>query len=203
VLQALQRHPEAGALWDLHIINILADLDIVYTTHKRSIFRGKIDGKIALLCRQVNDLAVACSDPSVAQGLIDSIGKIVDLKSQALTQRREYVQVSCQSYIARMLKAQGWYKPSSTEKSDSKPIESFTASTAEELSTSVGSDDGSTEHRTLEKSIGFSYRKVLGALRTRTWLDVWTLATQSPSLHVIPLLPIGVISSPSSAKLAY
>jgi hypothetical protein len=78
-----------------------------------------------------------------------------------------------------MLKVHGWYKPSPTEKSDSKPIESLAASTAKELSTSVGSDDGSTGHRTLEKEIGFSYRKVLGELRPRTWLDVWTLATQS------------------------
>jgi hypothetical protein len=61
-----------------------------------------------------------------------------------------------------MLKAHGWDKPSPTEKSDSKPIEPLAASTAEELSTSVGPAEGSTEHRTLEKEIGFSYRQVLG-----------------------------------------
>jgi hypothetical protein len=32
VLQALQGHPEAGALWDEHINNIIDDLDIVNTT---------------------------------------------------------------------------------------------------------------------------------------------------------------------------
>jgi hypothetical protein len=47
----------------------------------------------------------------VAQGLIDSIGMNVDLKSQGsfngidIDQRHEYVKVSCQSYLARMLKA--------------------------------------------------------------------------------------------------
>jgi hypothetical protein len=111
VLKALQGHPKAGALWEKHINKILNDPDIVYTTHERSIYRGKIDGKIVLLCLQVDDLAVACSDPSVAQGLIDSIGKIVDLKSQGILssfngididQRREYVKVSCQSYLARV-----------------------------------------------------------------------------------------------------
>jgi hypothetical protein len=170
VLKALQGHPEAGALWEKHINKILEDLDIVYTTHERSIYRGKIDGKVVLLCRQVDDLAVACSDPSVAQGLIDSIGKTVDLKSQRILnsfngididQRREYVKVSCQSYLARMLKAHGWDKPSPTEKSDSKPIEPLAASTAEELSTSVGPAEGSTEHRTLEKEIGFSGKDIL------------------------------------------
>jgi hypothetical protein len=49
VLKALQGHPEAGALWEKHINKILDDLDIVYTTHERSIYRGKIEGKILLL----------------------------------------------------------------------------------------------------------------------------------------------------------
>jgi hypothetical protein len=73
----LQGHPETGAL----ISKILDDLDIVYTTHERSIYRGKIGGKVVLLCRQVEDLAVASSDPTAAQGVIDSIGEIVDLRS--------------------------------------------------------------------------------------------------------------------------
>jgi hypothetical protein len=38
------------------------------------------------------------------------------------------------------------------------------ASTAEDLSTSVGPAKSSTEHRPLEKKIGFSYRQVLGEL---------------------------------------
>jgi hypothetical protein len=120
VLKALHGHPEAGALWEKHMNKILDDLDIVYTTHERSIDRGKIDGKAVVLCRRVDDLAVACSDPTVAQGLIDSIGKIVDLKSQGILssfngidididvdQRREHVNVSCQSYLLRMMKTHG------------------------------------------------------------------------------------------------
>jgi hypothetical protein len=76
-----------------------------------------------------------------------------------IDQRREYVKVSCRSYLARMLKGHGWDKSSLTEKSDSKPIEPLAASTAEELSTLVGPAEGSTEHRTLEQEIGFSYRE--------------------------------------------
>jgi hypothetical protein len=41
--------------------------------------RGEIDGKVVLLCRQVDDVAIAYSDPTVVQGLIDSIEKVVDL----------------------------------------------------------------------------------------------------------------------------
>jgi hypothetical protein len=41
-----------------------------------SIYRGNIDRKVLLLCRQVNDLAAACSDPTVAQGLSDCIATV-------------------------------------------------------------------------------------------------------------------------------
>jgi hypothetical protein len=50
VLEALQRHPEAGAMWEKYINEILDDLDIVYTKHERGIYRGTIDGKVVLLC---------------------------------------------------------------------------------------------------------------------------------------------------------
>jgi hypothetical protein len=173
VLKALQGHPEAGALWETHINNILDDLKIVFTTHERSIYRGTIKGKIVLVCRQVDDLAVACSDPAVAQGLIDDIGKEVDLVSQGILssfngvdvdQQREYVKVSCHSYLSRMLKAHGWDKPSPNEKSDAKPIEPLAASSAEELNNSIGPAEDTSAHRALEKDVGFGYRQVLGEL---------------------------------------
>jgi hypothetical protein len=83
-LNALQGHPEAGALWEKHINKILDDIDTVFTIHERSIYRGKIDGKVVLLYRRADDIAVACSDPAAAQGLIDWIGKVVDLESQGI-----------------------------------------------------------------------------------------------------------------------
>jgi hypothetical protein len=158
VLKALKGQPEAGALWEKYINEIIDDLDIVYTTHERSIYRWTIDGKVVLLCRQVDDIAVICSD-TVSQDLIDSIGKVMDLKSQVVfssfngidvDRRREYVKVSCQSqsYLARMLKTHGWNKASPTEKSDPKPIEPLAAFTAEELSISVGPAEDSAEYRT-------------------------------------------------------
>jgi hypothetical protein len=97
---ALKGHPEAGGLWEKHINKILDDFHIVYTTHERSIYQGTIDGKVVLLCCQVDNIAVACSDAAVAQGLVESIGKVVDLKSQGILssfngvdidQRREHV----------------------------------------------------------------------------------------------------------------
>jgi hypothetical protein len=52
------------------INEILDDPDFVYTTHEQRIYRGTMDDKVNLLCRQVDDIAVACSNLTVAQGLI-------------------------------------------------------------------------------------------------------------------------------------
>jgi hypothetical protein len=78
----------------------------------------------------------------VAQGLIDTIGMVVDLKSQDMLrsfdgsdidQRRQYGKVSCHSYLVRLLKTHGWNKPSSKEKYDSKPIEGLVAFTTADI----------------------------------------------------------------------
>jgi hypothetical protein len=109
--------------------------------------------------------------PYGGEGLIDSIRKVVDLKSQGIlscfngidtAQQLVYVKASCQSYLARMRKTHGWDKSSPTETSDSKPVKALAVSIVEELSTSVVPAEDSTEHRALEKEIGFSYRYVLG-----------------------------------------
>jgi hypothetical protein len=98
VLKALQGHSEAGAKF--HINKILDNLDARYTTHERSI----------------HDIAVACSDSDMGQGVIDSNEKVVHLKSQGILssfngididQRREYGKISCQFYLARTLKTHG------------------------------------------------------------------------------------------------
>jgi hypothetical protein len=58
VLKASLELPDADALWEKYIYKILDDLDIVYTTRERSIYRATIDGKVALLCRQVDNIAI-------------------------------------------------------------------------------------------------------------------------------------------------
>jgi hypothetical protein len=77
LLKLLQRHPKADVLRETRFTKILDDLVIVYNTHERSIYRGTIDGKVVLLCRQVDGIAVACSDPSVALGLREFIAAVL------------------------------------------------------------------------------------------------------------------------------
>jgi hypothetical protein len=53
------------------------------------------------------------------------IRRLSSFNGIGIDQRRDYVKVSCQSYLVSMLKTHGWDKPSLTEKSDSKPIGRF------------------------------------------------------------------------------
>jgi hypothetical protein len=66
----------------------------------------------------------------------------VDFKSQGILssfngvdidQRREYVKVSCQSYLARLLQTHGWDRSSPIEEWDVKAIEALSASTKSSL----------------------------------------------------------------------
>jgi hypothetical protein len=79
VQKAVQGHPHCGKSTSTRFST--TSISCTRHTSERDVYLGKIDGKLVLLCRQVDDLAVACSDLSVAQGLIDSIGKIVNVKS--------------------------------------------------------------------------------------------------------------------------
>jgi hypothetical protein len=62
---ALQGHPEAGALWERYINTLLTKLGFVATKHERSLYRATIKGHKVLLCSQVDDMAIACTDASI------------------------------------------------------------------------------------------------------------------------------------------
>jgi hypothetical protein len=101
---------------------------------------GTIDGKVVLLYRQVDSsIAVACSDPTMAQGLIPN-GKVADGHKESWNkfngidpdQRREYVKghLSIPAYA----KTNG--QTFSNRKQCKKPIKALNVS--EEFFTSVG-----------------------------------------------------------------
>jgi hypothetical protein len=47
---------------------------------ERSIYRGRVDKKSILFCRQVDNLAAACADPTAMQGLSDFIAAVLVAK---------------------------------------------------------------------------------------------------------------------------
>jgi Reverse transcriptase (RNA-dependent DNA polymerase) len=134
VLKSLQGHPEAGALWEKMITKILGTLGFKSTTHERNLYHGKIDRNAVLICRMmVDDYAIACRDPTVADKIIAHISKAATTASLGvgshfngidIVQSCDYIKLHCETYIDRMLQTHGWSHPSPNESNchDSVPI---------------------------------------------------------------------------------
>jgi hypothetical protein len=134
VEKALQGHPEAGALWERMIVGILEgpELGFTSTTHERNLYHGMIDGDLVLVCRQVDDFAIASKSPTTANkliaiinahattaskgiGVLDDQGLGIQYNGIDLHQTRHYVKLSCETYINRVLQTHGWEKPGAKE----------------------------------------------------------------------------------------
>jgi Reverse transcriptase (RNA-dependent DNA polymerase) len=177
VLKALQGHPEAGALWEKHIVNVLVThLGFTATTHERNLYHGTFMGDRVYICRMVDDFAVATRRPEVASALIAAIGSCgdgIDIRDDGLltkfngvdiSQTRDYVKLSCTSYLTRVLLAHGWDKPGAREsdRHDAIPISDDTVKRLALLDD--GPVEGTSAHTSLEAVMGFSFRQVLGEL---------------------------------------
>jgi len=124
--KALQGHPEAGALWERMIVGILEDkLGFHSTTHERNLYQGEIDGELLLICCQVDDFTIAVKDPKTADILINKINAHVTTQNKGvsmkyngvdLLQTRDYIKISCESFIDQVLQTHGWDKTSPIDK---------------------------------------------------------------------------------------
>jgi hypothetical protein len=174
VLKALQGHPEAGVLWERMINQILiGELGFRSTTHERNLYRGSVDGSTVLICRQVDDFAIASASHATAEKLVSFINKRVTTESKGLgtryngidlLQTRDYLKVSCSTYIKRILQTHGWETPSPKE-SDRHDLVPLSPETIHKLdSLPSGPSEDTPEHTELQTEVGFSYRQVLGEL---------------------------------------
>ncbi len=181
LFRALQGHPEAGVLWERLITEILIDrMGFRNTVHERNIYSGTIDGKDVLVCRQVDDFAVGAESPDTAELFITKIREHVQAEYAAMGietegglyqryngidvfQTRDYVKLSCESYIDRMLQTHGWDAPASNERDCSTPVP-IQPSVASHLMTLEGPPEKTPEAKAIVAKKGFSYRNVLGEL---------------------------------------
>ena len=179
VLHALQGHPESGRLWEEHINKILRKIGFKNTTHDRSIYSGVFNGIKVLLLRQVDDFAMACPHEALAEQIFQQIGEALRLPSEQdiplkyfgllkdyngidVTQTSTTCELSCETYIKRVLKSHSW------ETCSSSPTKTHTSPLPTDAITpmfeSIGPPEGSPAHAVLVEKYGFAYRTLLGEL---------------------------------------
>ncbi|KAI2495399.1 hypothetical protein MHU86_19113 [Fragilaria crotonensis] len=138
-------HPESGSLWERFLNKVLSRHGFVSTTHERSIYTGSFDGFKMLISRQVDDLAIGCLNADSIRKLVAIICSEdkIDLRDEGVLssfngidvkQTRQYIQITCESYIDKFLTHYGWSSAASNE-SSAKPIEPLSLSTIPQLCT--------------------------------------------------------------------
>jgi hypothetical protein len=119
VKHAMQGHPEAPRLWEKHIVQILEKLGFASTTHEKCIYQKTVAGHKVLFLRQVDDFAVACSDPGISKEIIcqigaqlqvplNDLGTLTKFNGLDIVQTRDYTKIHCQSFLTKVLKQHGW-----------------------------------------------------------------------------------------------
>jgi hypothetical protein len=96
------------------------ELGFKSTTHERNLYIGMIDGEHVLICRQVDDFAIASKSRATAEKLIAVINMHATTETQGLGhetphsvsnqynsvnihQTRDYIKISCETYLTRVL----------------------------------------------------------------------------------------------------
>jgi Reverse transcriptase (RNA-dependent DNA polymerase) len=172
VQHALQGHPESGSLWRQTINKILLDMGFQNTMHVPNLYDGEFNGVCILLCRQVDDLAISCQDPAVADEIIKQISTHVSLTTQGVLSRfngvdvkqtQDYIKLSCESHIMNMMKIHGWLPPSVAEQAG-RLSEPLSPRQYEDIQRTDGHAEGTLQHRALVRKFWFEYRSLLGEL---------------------------------------
>jgi len=119
----------------------------------------------------VDDFAIASKDPKTADLLISKINAQVMTQNKGLgtryngidlSQTRDYIKVSCESFIDRMLQTHGWNQPSPNEK-DCHDITPISSELIDKLQ-QKGYIEGTIDHKRTEQEAGFGYQQVLREL---------------------------------------
>jgi hypothetical protein len=178
----LQGHPEAGKLWEGMINEILEskEFDFHSTMHERNLYVGTVGGETVLVCRQVDNFAVASWNIEASKKFISMVnehvttsfegmgvetasGMFVRYNGLDVHQTREYCKLNCETYIDRILQTHGWTSPSPGE-SDRHDAVPMTHEVSQQLQLLEGPAEGTPAHKALEQEIGYSYRQVLGEI---------------------------------------
>jgi hypothetical protein len=136
---ALHGHPESGALWERFINKVLSRHDFKSTTHERSLYHGVYDGFKMLILRQVDNLAIGYHNVESIKKLVTTIfseDKINSCNGIDVHQTAEYINITSESYINKLLARFGWTSVGNRE-SGERPIDPIAMSTLPQIKGAV------------------------------------------------------------------
>ena len=185
VNHALQGHPEAPRLWEHHINHILTEkLNFTPTTHEPCLYvKGNSPESKVLFLRQVDDFAVAaCTIPQardvikqIGENLIvplNDLGQIQKFNGVNIIQTRQYIKISCEDYLQKILSQHAWTTLPAAQKPV--PMQSNSQHQAQ-LETQLTLTINPKEQLDYQQQAGFSYRAAIGEL-------IYALITARPDI---------------------
>ena len=92
------------------------------------------------------------------------MGVLQDFNGVQIEQSAEYVVLSGAKYINRVMRTHGWEKPSPHESDSEHKAIPFSPEVIPQLYKDKGPEEHTPDHSTLEESVGFSFRSLLGEL---------------------------------------
>jgi hypothetical protein len=172
VNKALQGHPEAPRLWHKHVHKIVTkELGFQATTHETCLCHKRINGDLVLVLRQVDDFAIASTNPqhckdttqaieSRMQNPLNNLGVIKGFNGIDILQARDFVKISCETHVDKIVSHHGWQN----KVASNQPVPMRADSESlRKLELSKGPEDPS-KAQALEQEMGFSCRQAIGEL---------------------------------------
>ncbi|MFN9983514.1 MAG: reverse transcriptase domain-containing protein, partial [bacterium] len=170
VHNAIQGHPESLRLWERHIHHILQQEKLKPATHERCLYVGQHLGTRILFLRQVDDFAAAAKSEDTAIALFKKINSClcIDIKilgradrfnGMDIHQTQDFIKITCERYLYKMLKAHDWLHTSITpDRPTPLPADNHFMQALENAAR-PNTIDAKTQ---LQSKMGFHYRQVIG-----------------------------------------
>jgi hypothetical protein len=154
-------------------------------THERCLYAGRDPGTRILFLRQVDDFAAAAKTKAAAITLFHKInaslrinlkilGRVEHFNGMDIHQTKDFIKITCEKYLYKMLNNHGWLATTTTPTSD-KPIPLPSDNHFMQALENATPPNTESERKELSAKMGFHYRQVIGEVMypmTKCRLDV-------------------------------
>jgi hypothetical protein len=186
ILSSMQGHPELPRLWEKHANAILREIGLVPTHHEPCLSTGNIHGTRVIFLRQVDDFTIATPDSKTVDILLDMLDErlTIPIKRQGyldmfngidITQTRDYIKISCKSFIDKCSEKHlaTWMSSYLIASARLTPLP-CDPSWFKKFNAAIGNPDPK-KQADLAKKMNLSYRSGVGEL-------IWAMTTCRPDL---------------------